>query len=203
MSSMETAPLSVSGEIVRAGRIIEEADAIDLGRSILDVANSYDYTLNTVRSRRQKTARVHESVNSVRLGAKERETVAQAQAAFRDFVKTTSIRRAEPVHTDFFFNAAVDGMWHTDVRGDLRLLVNTSSFPISLKVAKEWEWNRDLMFGAEDFTPADYETLVYGPGEGVTLNNLRTPPDQTPHAGSTEPGKVFMRIMTADRAPYY
>lgn len=201
MSSMETVPLSLSGEIKPAGRIIEEADAVDLGRIILSLANPWDYTMNIVRSRRQKSVRTHESVNSIWLGTKERETVAQAQAVLKDYAKTTSMRQPMSPYTDFFFNAAVDGKWHVDSRADVRLLVNLSPFPISLHVAKEWEWDRELLFGAEDFTPTDYDTLTYDPGEGVTLNNLRNPTAQTPHAGSTEEAKVFMRIMTVDRSP--
>ncbi|HEY1645758.1 MAG TPA: hypothetical protein VGF75_05305 [Candidatus Saccharimonadales bacterium] len=104
---------------------------------------------------------------------------------------------------DFHFGTPRDGGWHIDGSRDIRLIVNLSSVPLTMLVAKDWDdsyfVNPSMVQVKPRIKPAKdkYTEIEYKPGEAVLVDNACERADQIPHAGVNAPDKVIMRMATS------
>ncbi len=207
---LETMTPLQPGEIRPVGPIIDAEVATQLGDVMLGAHDRYvrEVQQHTTpyygpfviepQTEFPKPAVLSSSLSVLRLGAEELPVIHQVMNAFTQIPKETDLDESTVLQLHAFFRAAGDGAWHIDGSQDHRLLVNLSKFPISLKVATDWNGadyvQRDGQPRLRFPEPNDYATIEYGPGEGVAANNHCLPIEQTPHAGSSEKGKVLLRI---------
>lgn len=93
---------------------------------------------------------------------------------------------------DYFVGTPGFGVWHID-GNDYRLLVNLGTLPIELEVADRWVWTERFP-GANQPQALESSTIRYVTGEGIFLNNKKSPTERQPHAGRDRASKVFMRL---------
>lgn len=201
-----------AGEIVKLGEIIAADTAKELGKEALALNKEYQRRLYTgnnnflfVEGGSPEQSSVDSAWNYVRLADGHYRPVIEAQT-FLDGLIRLGGRAALRAESGLFIGVAGDGRWHIDDSQDWRLLVNLSDFPVSLKVATEWEginWGdifRSPRNWYADQVPWHYEVLEYEPGEGVLIDNACSAQAQVPHVGSTESGKVFLRAVAVQDA---
>lgn len=105
---------------------------------------------------------------------------------------------------DFLCRPPLKGHWHIDDTYQLkqpekRMLVNLNRVDVALKYAVEWDpavfVNAKHGQAPDDYYPAAFDVITYGPGEALVFTN---PPERElriPHVGVDFEQRVLMRIV--------
>ena len=200
-----------SGEIAHIGRLIDESVAVDIGSSVLalyaeycrhsyvNMLNEGTFNISNEPSGHDKSEIKNMYTNAVTLSNEYFDIYSKLKEEVTCISEDLFKDDKSSIGADIFFGRAAGGRWHIDGSRDYRLLVNISEFPISLLVASDWSntelgksW--DTIIDYDDEAPKEFKTITYNPGEAVALNNYCSREKQTPHVGSDEPGKMFIRI---------
>jgi hypothetical protein len=200
-----------SGEIAHIGRLIDESVALELGVSVMELYAEYcrhsyvnmqnEGTLNICKESNGNNESEIKNIytNAITLSAEYFQLYDGIRDEIIDITDDMFNGKKTSVGADIFFGQATGGRWHIDGYEEYRVLVNLSKFPISLLVATDWsntdlgkDW--DTILDYDKSPPKEFETITYSPGEAVALNNCCERDKQTPHVGSNEEGKMFLRF---------
>ena len=207
---MKTGIEARRGGVFELGRVMDPETATQLGARAKDLKNEYlkrnwgigfgtGISLNICEDRAKGQNELEQHSNGVLLAEDDARLVDGVNERLKEHISLTGLR-SHDIAACFFIGAAAGGEWHLDVARDWRMLVNLSDFPISLKVATDWnagDWvTSSGYFSLKDkVPPKKHVTIDYGPGEAVVVDNACELRHQVPHVGSMEQNKVFLRTI--------
>lgn len=197
-----------TGEIITVDQIVDPERAQLLGNTVRSLFRKY-VKLPRARYRENgqfmydesdlevSALRSGELTDSFWIGKSDKEAVDQALSKFRELLEERGVDAPLSIDAEFFVGTAGGADWHFDPE-EYRLLVNLTGGDLRLHVANNWgpddyEMHLDGEIRFKPEGPAVFDTLTYGPGGGVLLDNMCEPLARVPHAGVVTPDKVFLR----------
>ncbi len=181
------------GEIFHVGQVLDPAEAVSLGNTILQTIDKYDpddMQTSVISSRNHRSPSEEQPylLDPSLLDAENQHSIDQSSSVLVSTVRNRE-QITEPLQIVSGILVGAIDIWHIDGEPDYRMLINLGREETTLHVATAWDKTiTTIPKPAKAFTSLDLKS-----GEGVVIDNMCPRGQQVPHAGIRQEGRVLLR----------